>query len=238
MKKSFPYNKPWRPIELWDVEAPIFCRRPAHRWQYVCQSNAPAALYIPGRFLVLISVRDWVDPRAIKQLEGLSKLKKIHLIGTRSRDLPACSIVPQPTTLPRAPLFCGKSTKSGATSRVNNDANRTSCLLLEQKLRRARNVSGGKGVEVFLGGGVKLSPIGTSVTIWPAVLAPDDRWWWMWSSRWNENLQGKPKYSEKTCPSTTLFTTNPSWPDLGSNRGATVGSRRLSAWAKAWRVGS
>jgi hypothetical protein len=28
--------------------------------------------------------------------EGLGKLEKIHLIGTRSRDLPACSIVPQP----------------------------------------------------------------------------------------------------------------------------------------------
>jgi hypothetical protein len=36
------------------------------------------------------------------RLEGLDKLK-IHLIGIRSRDLPACSIVPQPTTLPRAP---------------------------------------------------------------------------------------------------------------------------------------
>jgi hypothetical protein len=31
--------------------------------------------------------------------------EKFHLIGTRTRDLPACSIVPQPTTLPRAP--CG-----------------------------------------------------------------------------------------------------------------------------------
>jgi hypothetical protein len=37
------------------------------------------------------------------RLEGLSQLKKIHLIGIRSRDLPSCSIVPQPTTLPRAP---------------------------------------------------------------------------------------------------------------------------------------
>jgi hypothetical protein len=41
------------------------------------------------------------------RLEGLSKLKKkIHLIGTRTRDLPACSIVPQPTTLPRPPILC------------------------------------------------------------------------------------------------------------------------------------
>jgi hypothetical protein len=44
------------------------------------------------------------------RLEGLGKLKKkIHLIGTRTRDLPVCSIVPQPTTLPRArqPIVTG-----------------------------------------------------------------------------------------------------------------------------------
>jgi hypothetical protein len=34
------------------------------------------------------------------RLEGLGKLKKIHLIGTQTRDLQACSIVPQPTALP------------------------------------------------------------------------------------------------------------------------------------------
>jgi hypothetical protein len=36
------------------------------------------------------------------QLEELGKLKKIKFIGTRTRDLPACSTVPQQTTLPRA----------------------------------------------------------------------------------------------------------------------------------------
>jgi hypothetical protein len=58
---------------------------------------------------------------------------------------------------------------------------------------------------------VRLSPLGTSVTNWPIVQAPDDRWWWMYSSRWNENWQGKQKYSGKTCSSSTLSTTNPTW---------------------------
>jgi hypothetical protein len=59
----------------------------------------------PGKFLVFISVRDWVDPRAIVRLEGLGKLKKYTSTGTQTGDLPACSIVPQPTTLPSAPTF-------------------------------------------------------------------------------------------------------------------------------------
>jgi hypothetical protein len=36
------------------------------------------------------------------RLEGLGKLIKIHLIRTLSRNLPACSIISQLTTLPRA----------------------------------------------------------------------------------------------------------------------------------------
>jgi hypothetical protein len=36
-------------------------------------------------------------------------------------------------------------------------------------------------------------------------------------SRWNEDCQGKPKYSEKTCTSAILSSTNSTWPDRGSN---------------------
>jgi hypothetical protein len=49
--------------------------------------------------------------------------------------------------------------------------------------------------------------------------APNYRWGWLWSNLWNEDWQGKPKYSEKTCPSATLSTTNPTWPDPGANPG-------------------
>jgi hypothetical protein len=61
----------------------------------------------PGRCLVLISVRGRIDSRVILLLEWLGQLKIFNrlIIGTRSRDLPACSIVPQPTTLTHTPNF-------------------------------------------------------------------------------------------------------------------------------------
>jgi hypothetical protein len=78
-------------------------------------------------------------------------------------------------------------------------------------------------------GGVRLSSLGTSATNWPIVPASDDKW--VCSIWWNENWQGKPKYSEKTCPSATLSTTNPTRPDLGSNAGRR-GGKPVTAWAK------
>jgi hypothetical protein len=52
------------------------------------------------------------------------------------------------------------------------------------------------------------------------------------SSRWNENWLGKPKGSEKTCLSCILSTTNPTWPDLGTNpcrRGGKQATNPLSS---------
>jgi hypothetical protein len=54
---------------------------------------------------------------------------------------------------------------------------------------------------------------------WPIVRAPDDRWWWLWRNWCNKNWLRTPKYSEKTYPSATLSTINPTWLDPGSNPG-------------------
>jgi hypothetical protein len=40
-----------------------------------------------------------------------------------------------------------------------------------------------------------------------------------WRNWWDADWQGKPKYSEKTCPSDTLSTTNPTRLDPGLNPG-------------------
>jgi hypothetical protein len=65
--------------------------------------------------------------------------------------------------------------------------------------------------------GVQLRPLGTAATDWSIVACPGVLWWWrIW---WNEDWQGKPKYSEKTFLSATLSTTDPTWPDPGSSPG-------------------
>jgi hypothetical protein len=64
-----------------------------------------------GRFLVLLSVRSCVGPKDHSAAGRIRSIEKSSdLIGSRTRGLPACGIVPQPTTLPRAPERVGAIT--------------------------------------------------------------------------------------------------------------------------------
>jgi len=65
-----------------------------------CQPYTPAAFTLQEIFLVLISVRFWVNLRVIMSMKISS-----DTIGNRTRDLPAGSAVPQPTAPPRAPII-------------------------------------------------------------------------------------------------------------------------------------
>jgi hypothetical protein len=68
----------------------------------------------------------------------------------------------------------------------------------------------------------KLGPIGMSALYSPIVPAPGDCGDGEFGGM---NWQGKPKYSRKTCPDATLSTTNPTWPDPGSNPGRRGGMK-------------
>ena len=78
-------------------------RQSAHE---TCQPYAPAAFIPQGIFLVLISVRGWVDPQGHSAVRRFMSMKN-STIGNRTRDLPTCTAVSQPTAPPRAPLLSG-----------------------------------------------------------------------------------------------------------------------------------
>jgi hypothetical protein len=78
------------------------------------------------------------------------------------------------------------------------------------------------------------SPILNFMKIHPATTCAPDDIWWVWSSRWNENWQGKPR-STLWKPAPVLFRLPQIPHDLNwaRTRADAVGSWRLTAWAMA-----
>jgi hypothetical protein len=86
-----------------NISQPHGLPQPVTRLLVLSYLRAGRPLPPPIRFLVLIYVRGLSRPQGHSADRRIRSIKKIHLIGTRTRDLSACIMVPQPTTLQRTP---------------------------------------------------------------------------------------------------------------------------------------
>jgi hypothetical protein len=98
---------------------------------------------IPERLMILISVRGYSASGWIRSIE-----KSNDVIENRTRDLPACTTVPQPSTLPRVPTLmenetikymCKKDIKEFRAVQFGGSLQtRVHCLLQWYRTRPAR----------------------------------------------------------------------------------------------------
>jgi hypothetical protein len=106
--KIYPRNRPRRPLGLWDIEIPHrLDSRLRHGDKVISPTHRPRS--IPQKHYFSASVTHFCWRLSKRQglvlLEGLSQLRKIiYLVGSQTRDLPACSILPQPLRY-RVPLY-------------------------------------------------------------------------------------------------------------------------------------
>jgi len=81
-------------------------RRSAHEGGKVVSPTHWPPLPPQEIFLILISVRGWVDPWTNSAAGRIMSMKiSTDTIGIRTRDLPTCSAVPQPTAPTRTPQW-------------------------------------------------------------------------------------------------------------------------------------
>ena len=99
LEKSNPITGLERPWGFQEFEAPRF-QDSRHVKVVGLSALGAGSIYPQEMFLVFISVRGWVNPRAKMQPEGLCQS-----IIPMTRELPAYSSVPQATAPPRTPLF-------------------------------------------------------------------------------------------------------------------------------------
>jgi hypothetical protein len=128
LKVKLSLYRPWRPLGLREVEAPTFSHiRLTDGGKVVSPTRRP--LFTSRK----ICVRGWTQHRTIVRLVGLGQLKKSTSSGTRTGDLPACSIVPQPSTVPHAESW-GQWEYTKKTKCMSSDIKRqnTTSLLPEE----------------------------------------------------------------------------------------------------------
>jgi hypothetical protein len=109
--KAIPLQAWTGPWGFQEVEDPRF-HDSQHMKAVRLSALRTGLLYPQEIFLVLISVRGWVDPHDHNAAGRIMSMKTSNdTIGNRTCALPTCSAVPQPTAPPRAPHIHGNLRK-------------------------------------------------------------------------------------------------------------------------------